>query len=102
MPLAAVCQMNSGPDHGKNIAQACELVTHAAALGASFVALPENFELMASSAEKLSHAEALDGPTMKTLRDLARALGITLLCGSFAEKSEDPACTARSTSSTSS
>jgi predicted amidohydrolase len=90
MPLAAVCQLNSGPDHGKNLAQACELVTRAAALGASLVSLPENFELMASSAEKLAQAEALDGPTLTTLRDLARALGITLLCGSFAEKAEDP------------
>ncbi len=90
MPFAAVCQMNSGPDHQKNLAQACELVTRAAALGASLVSLPENFELMASSAEKRDQAETLDGPTLATLRNLARALGITLLCGSFAEKSEDP------------
>ena len=89
MPLAAVCQMSSGPDHQQNVDQARELVSHAAALGASFVSLPENFELLASSAEKRDQAETLDGPTLTALRDLARALGITLLCGSFAEKAAD-------------
>jgi predicted amidohydrolase len=91
MSLAAVCQMNSGPDHGKNLEQARELVTRAAALGATFVSLPENFELMASSAEKREQAEAIEGPTLTSLRELAKALGITLLCGSFAEKTADPA-----------
>ncbi|MHB8419306.1 MAG: carbon-nitrogen hydrolase family protein [Myxococcales bacterium] len=86
MPLAAVCQMNSGPDKGKNLAQARELVTRAAAMGAGFIALPENFELMASSQEKRDQAEPLGGPTIASLRELARALGVTLLAGSFAER----------------
>ncbi len=88
MPLAAVCQINSGPDRKANLAQARELVGRAAGLGASFVALPENFELMASSQEKREQAEPLDGPTIRSLRELAHALGITLLCGSLAERAE--------------
>ncbi|HUB08507.1 MAG TPA: carbon-nitrogen hydrolase family protein [Myxococcales bacterium] len=88
MPLAAVCQMSSGPDKAQNVALARELVSRAAAMGASFVALPENFELMASSQEKREQAEPLDGPTLTSLRELARALGITLLAGSLAERAE--------------
>ncbi len=87
MPLAAVCQMNSGPDRRKNLDSARELIAKAASLGASLVCLPENFELMASAQEKRAQAEPLGGPTIAGLRDLARALGVTLLCGSFAERS---------------
>ena len=86
MPLAAVCQMCSGPDKARNLAQARELVSRAAARGATFVALPENVELMASSREKREQAEALDGPALTGFRELARSLGITLLAGSLAER----------------
>ncbi len=86
--LAAVCQMTSGPDRAKNLAQAQELLARAAARGARFAALPENFELMASAEEKRAQAEPLDGPTLGALCETARALGIWLLAGSFAERTE--------------
>ncbi|MHB1846754.1 MAG: carbon-nitrogen hydrolase family protein [Deltaproteobacteria bacterium] len=90
MPLAAVCQMTSGPDRGKNLDQAKALLMRAASLGATLAALPENFELMASAEEKRAQAEPLEGPTLSALRELARALGLSVLAGSFAELSPVP------------
>lgn len=88
--IAAVCQLNSGPDRARNIQRALELVSLAASRGAAFIALPENFELMASAAEKRAQADAIDGETLRPLRELVARLGVTLVAGSFAERSTGP------------
>lgn len=90
MRVAAV-QMCSTPDVARNVARAVELVEEAAHRGASFVALPELFNRWGSAAELRQGAEALDGPTITRLRDVARMLGITLLAGSIVERGDGDA-----------
>ena len=90
MAIAAVCQMSSGPDRAHNLERALSLVERAAGRGATFIALPENFELMASAAEKRAQADALEGETLRPLREIARRLEVTILAGSFAERSAIP------------
>ncbi len=85
MGIAAVCQMTSGPRWAENLETATRLVTDAASRGATFISLPENFDLMSGSEEKRSSADSVEGERLRPLRDLARTRGITLLCGSFAE-----------------
>src|ERR1700678_594583 len=85
MPRLAVCQMSSGADQGQNLDQAVSLLRVAAAAGATLAALPENFERMASAAEKRDGASALDGPVLAPIREAARALGRWVLAGSSAE-----------------
>ena len=87
----AVCQMNSGPDLPKNLDQAIGLLRAAAAEGATLAGLPENFERMASAAEKREGATTLDGPVLGPIRETARALNLWVLAGSFAERIEGSA-----------
>ena len=72
-------------DKEANLRRAEHLVTRAAAEGASFVALPELFSWRGPAREEKAAAEALDGPTVRRLGELARRHGITLLGGSILE-----------------
>ena len=56
----------------------------AAADGATFVALPEKWNLLAGGERLLAEAEPLDGPSLTAARGWARDLGIHLLAGSIA------------------
>jgi predicted amidohydrolase len=85
--VAAVCQMRSTSDGAGNLRQAEELVRAAAASGATFVATPENTNHLGPHAEKVRLAESLDGPCCELFSRLAAELSITLLLGSFNEKS---------------
>jgi deaminated glutathione amidase len=87
MPLAAVCQMTSGPVWGDNLAAAVALIEEAARRGATFIALPENFDLMAGQELKRAQADSIEGERLRPLREVSRKLRVTLLCGSFAEAS---------------
>ena len=116
--LAAVVQMTSTADVERNLAAASALVEQAAARGAAFVGLPENFAFLRSEGEPVPEPQALDGPWVRRMAELARRLGITLLLGSLPERvpgdtrvhntsvllgpdGRTLAATARSTSSTS-
>jgi deaminated glutathione amidase len=83
---AAVVQLNSTADKARNLATAERLVRAAAADGATLVALPEKWNLLAGGAELLAGAEPLDGPSLEAARDWARDLGIHLLAGSVSEQ----------------
>ena len=87
--IAAVCQMRSTSDGTGNLRQAEELVRAAAAAGATFVATPENTNYLGPHAEKVRLAETLDGPCCALFSRLAAELSITLLLGSFNEKSSN-------------
>jgi predicted amidohydrolase len=89
MRVAAV-QLNSTGDKPRNLEIAERLVRTAAAEGAELVALPEKWNLLAPGPESLAGAEPLDGPTLSACREWARSLGIALLAGSIAERSDDP------------
>jgi predicted amidohydrolase len=83
---AAVVQLNSTNDKGRNLGTAEALVRAAAADGAELVALPEKWNLLAAGEELVTGAEALDGPSLSAARSWARDLGIHLLAGSVSER----------------
>ena len=86
MMRAAVVQLNSTADKARNLATAERLVRAAAADGATLVALPEKWNLLAPGSELLAGAEPLDGPSLAAARTWARELGIHLLAGSVSEQ----------------
>lgn len=85
----AAVQMNSGESKSDNYAQAEGLVRKAAAGGAKLVVLPEYFNCLGDRRKMLAEAETLDGPTAQFLAGLARELQITLVGGTFCERSPD-------------
>lgn len=87
---AAVVQLSSGADVEANWRGVETLVRAAAAEGARFIATPENTPFLGPHSEKVRRAEPLDGPTCRRTAELAAELGIFLLLGSFAERSQDP------------
>ena len=91
--IAACVQLNCSSDENANWQSARELITRAAARGATFVATPENTNFLGPHREKVRLAETLEGRTCERFAGLARDLGIYLLLGSFNEKSdEDERC----------
>jgi deaminated glutathione amidase len=83
--LVAAAQMTSGADKAKNVDTAIRLIRQAKSLGAAFCGVPENFAWMGPEPERAANAEGLDGPTLATLAQLARELGLTVLAGSVLE-----------------
>jgi predicted amidohydrolase len=84
--VAAVAQMTSTADVGRNLETAERLVAEAAARGARFVSLPENFAFLRSEGEPVPEAQALDGPWVRRLAQTGRRHELTLLLGSLPEK----------------
>jgi predicted amidohydrolase len=83
--LAAAVQMTSTADVERNLSEAERLTSLAAARGARFVALPENFAFLRSEGQPIAEPQALDGPWVRRMAGLARRLEITLLLGSLPE-----------------
>jgi predicted amidohydrolase len=92
--LVGAVQMTSTGDRARNMATALRLVNEAASLGAKLVGLPENFAFMGREEERIATAEAIDGPTITALQEVARARRVFVLAGSIAEKVEQPGKTA--------
>ena len=88
--VAAAVQLTSTSDEAANWEAARRLIERAAARGASLVATPENTTYLGPHEEKVRRAEPLDGPAVGRFAALARRLGIHLLLGSFAERSDEP------------
>jgi predicted amidohydrolase len=86
--LAAAIQMTSTGDVEGNFETAERLVGLAAARGAQLVGLPENFAFLRSEGVAVPEPQALDGPWVRRMADLARRLRLTLLLGSLPEKVE--------------
>lgn len=84
--IAAVAQMNSGPDRPANWDQAAGLLAQAAAQGARLAVLPEHFGCLVPEGQPHPHPEPLRGPTLAFLAAQARQHGLWLVGGSFAEK----------------
>ena len=85
---AAVIQMTSTAEVERNLAAAEGLVEQAAARGARFVGLPENFAFLRSEGEPVPDPQSLDGPWVSRMAGLARRLQLTLLLGSIPERIE--------------
>lgn len=82
---AAAIQMCSGTDRDANLEMGETLVRRAAAEGARFIALPENFAAMAAEGLVIEPTEGLDGPIVGWGGRIARELGVDLLLGSIPE-----------------
>ncbi len=85
---AACVQLRSSDDVNENIATASRLIREAKAMGADFIATPENTTLMApDGGAKIEKTFAEDAdPALPVFRALAKELGIHLLIGSLAIK----------------
>jgi predicted amidohydrolase len=91
MIRAACVQLNASDDVAANLRDASALIREAHGQGATFIATPENTNLMAAAkAAKLekTFSEA-DDPSLPAYRALAEELGIWLLIGSLAIKVSD-------------
>ncbi len=84
--LAAAVQMTSTAEVERNLDAAEALVERAAARGASFVGLPENFAFLRSEGQPVPEPQDLDGPWVARMSVLARRLRVTLLLGSLPER----------------
>ena len=81
-----VVQLTSTAEVDENLASVRTWVETAVDEGAQWVALPENFAYMRREGEAVEAAQDLDGPIVRFVTDLARAHGIWILGGSFAER----------------
>ena len=84
--LVVVVQMTSTAEVERNLKAAESLVEQAAARGASFIGLPENFAFLRSEGQPVPEPQDLDGPWVRRMAGLARRLGVTLLLGSLPER----------------
>jgi predicted amidohydrolase len=78
--------MTSTSDVERNLATAEALVGQAAARGAAFVGLPENFAFLRSEGEPVPEPQDLDGAWVQRMAALARRQRVTLLLGSLPER----------------
>jgi predicted amidohydrolase len=83
--------MTSTADVERNLDTAERLVREAAARAARFVGLPENFAFLRSEGQAVPQPQALDGPWVHRMADLARGHAIYLLLGSLPERVEGEA-----------
>jgi deaminated glutathione amidase len=94
-PVFAAVQVNSNDDVNRNLKLCTELVQGAAAAGAGWIGLPENFAYLGSDRDhKIAIAELAEpgsngevGPILGAMKNLAQNLKIWLLLGGFPEKS---------------
>jgi deaminated glutathione amidase len=84
--VAAVLQMTSTADVERNLATAESLIREAAARGATFVGLPENFAFLKSEGEPVPEPQDLDGPWVRRMAEAASRHRVTLLLGSLPER----------------
>ena len=87
--VAAVIQMTSTADIEANLVTAERLIAEAAARGAAFVGLPENFAFLRSTGDPAPEPQAIDGPWVRRMAEAARRYRVTLLLGSLPEKSSE-------------
>ncbi|HHN75528.1 MAG TPA: carbon-nitrogen hydrolase family protein [Acidobacteria bacterium] len=86
----AAVQINSTSQRSANLEKAEALVRRAAAEGARFVALPENFAEMAAEGLLIERLEDLQGQVVHWALALSRELGVDLLLGSIPERAPEP------------
>jgi len=85
----AVVQTCSTDDLAANLAYARDALARAAAAGAEFVALPENFAYMRREGAPLPCVQGPDGEIVRFLSERAAEHGVWLLGGSFPEAIPD-------------
>jgi len=93
----AAIQLSSQDDVGANLEQCRHWLEQAARAGAQLAVLPENFAYFGPDAQRTRAAEALEpvpdgaaSPIQSALSRWARELGLTVVGGGMATRSEDP------------
>lgn len=88
---AALIQLNSSDQPAENIQQTVEFMREAASRGAGFLLTPEvtNCVSESRSHQQLVLCHEADDPTLAALRNQAQALGVWVLIGSLALKTDD-------------
>jgi len=82
-----VAQLTSTGDHAANFANAAALAEEASEQGCGFLALPECFSFIGTSAaETVAQSEGLDGPRMQQYKDLAKQHAMWISCGGYHER----------------
>ena len=89
-PIAAAVQMHSGPDLEANLERARALVGRAVDRGAALVVLPEVFAWRGPRTDEADVASSIPGRVSDFLCGLAAAHRVTLIGGSFLERSTVP------------
>ena len=85
--IAAVVQMTSGIEVGRNLERAAHWIAEARQTGAEFVALPENFAYLGETDAAPDVAtQPLDGDIVRFLRDQAKRHSVWLAGGTFPER----------------
>jgi len=92
MVHVALGQFGAGEDKEGNLAEAARLVADAAGRGASLVVLPEYAMFAASRMDEryVASAEALDGPFVQGLAEVARRHGVHVVAGVNERLDDDP------------
>jgi predicted amidohydrolase len=89
---AGLVQITAGDDPAENLPATLGLIHAAAAEGADFILTPEVTNIVSSSRKRQAevlHREGSD-PSLAAFRDEAKALGVWLLIGSLALRTDDP------------
>lgn len=79
----SLVQMKVTNNVEENVNTAIQLIKQAATSNPDVVILPENFHIMGRRAEFYENAETLDGPTLTTLRELAKELNLYIVAGTM-------------------
>jgi len=82
--VAAAVQMNSNSEKDRNLDVAERMIETAVEKGAQLVVLPELFSFLGELPKIHEAAEAMNGPTVKRLTQIAQTNQITLCAGSIA------------------
>jgi predicted amidohydrolase len=91
--LVAAVQLTSTDQVEQNLEKAVVWSTRAAEAGARLITLPENFGFLGGDADKLPHAQAVDGRFSAELGRVAQKHNAWILLGSIPEVGPDPAHT---------
>ena len=87
---AAVIQLSSQDDVGKNLERVRVLAGEAVKAGAELVTLPENFAFMGEESQKRSLAEGKGGPIAAAVSEVAWTNSVWVVDGGMPEASGDP------------
>ncbi len=83
--------MTSGEDSARNLARAKALLDEGVGRGATLLGLPENFAYLRTEGSAMPAPQALDGEWAQWAAAYARDNEVTLIAGTIAEASADPA-----------
>lgn len=84
-----ICQMQVTEDKEENVGTAVEMIVEAAERGARLIVLPEMFTCPYDVNLFSEYAEDENGYSIRTMRSIARELGIHLVAGSIPEETPE-------------